>query len=198
MKTSVVVLLFGLVALSTADYNGRLRHVPVKSYGQPAPVVEEAAVVVEEEPVYKAAVKAVHRAPAPIRVSTPDYNSGYKYDEEKSRLEDDQAKNAHYSFGSAIDDGIMDHSHIRQETRDGLKVEGSYAYSDGYFKRVVNYIADENGYRIVSESVEPISETGPNVDLVNGKADVHTNIGGVDNQYSVSASEIPLLKNLKH
>ncbi|OXA62626.1 Larval cuticle protein A3A, partial [Folsomia candida] len=142
---------------------------------------------------YKAAVKTpVHKTP--IRVAT-DYNSGYKYDDERHRIEDDQAKNAKYSFGSAIDDGIMDHSHIRQETRDGLKVEGSYAYSDGYFKRVVNYVADENGYRVVSESAEPISESGPNVDLVNGKADIHTQIDGVDNQYSVSAAEI--LKPMK-
>lgn len=48
---------------------------------------------------------------------------------------------------------------------------------------------------MVSESAEPISESGPNVDLVNGKADIHTQIDGVDNQYSVSAAEI--LKPMK-
>lgn len=71
---------------------------------------------------YKAAVKSVVKAP--IRVSAPaveSYSNDYKYDHE--RVAEDQAKSAHYSFGSAIDDGIQDLSNIRQETRDGLKVK---------------------------------------------------------------------------
>lgn len=41
-----------------------------------------------------------------------------------------------------------------------------------------------------SETVEPLGEDGPQVDLVNGKAEVRTQIGGVDTQYSVSADEL--------
>ncbi|CAG7833224.1 unnamed protein product, partial [Allacma fusca] len=78
-----------------------------------------------------------------------------------------------YSFAAAVDDGIMDHSHVREEQRDGSKVTGSYSYSDGYVKRTVKYVADENGYRVISEESEDIGD-GPNVDKKNGKADVHT------------------------
>lgn len=39
------------------------------------------------------------------------------------------------------------------------------------------------------EESEPIG-AGPNIDLVNGKADVHTQVGGVDTQYSINADEI--------
>ena len=42
---------------------------------------------------------------------------------------------------------------------------------------------------VCSEESEPIGG-GPNVDLVNGKADVHTHVDGVDTQYSVKADEI--------
>lgn len=37
----------------------------------------------------------------------------------------------------------------REEHRNGLNVEGSYGYSDGFVRRTVNYVADENGYRIL-------------------------------------------------
>lgn len=43
---------------------------------------------------------------------------------------------------------------------------------------------------IYSESVEPLGEEGPQVDLVNGKAEVHTQIAGVNTQYGVSADEL--------
>lgn len=60
-----------------------------------------------------------------------------------------QAESARYAFASAVNDGIYDNSHVRQEVRDGLKTTGMYAFSDGYFKRTVHYEADENGYRVV-------------------------------------------------
>lgn len=70
--------------------------------------------------------------------------------EEQERLiREEQAKNAHYTFGTMIDDKINDHSIQRQETRDGLALKGMYSYSDGFFKRTVHYEADENGYRVV-------------------------------------------------
>lgn len=64
-------------------------------------------------------------------------------------MRDEQARNAHYAFGTSIDDKINDHSIQREEVRDGLALRGMYSYSDGFFKRTVHYEADENGYRVV-------------------------------------------------
>lgn len=60
-----------------------------------------------------------------------------------------QAENAKYSFQTYFKDTINDNSQTRAEVRDGLKLKGFYSYSDGYYKRTVHYIADENGYRVV-------------------------------------------------
>lgn len=62
---------------------------------------------------------------------------------------EEEAKNAHYSFSSSVQDSINDHAIVRSETRDGLALKGMYSYSDGFFKRTVHYEADENGYRVV-------------------------------------------------
>lgn len=62
--------------------------------------------------------------------------------------EEDQARSAQYSFSSNIDDGINDNQMSRSEARDGLAVTGMFSYSDGFFKRTVHYLADENGYRV--------------------------------------------------
>ncbi|CAL8070623.1 unnamed protein product [Orchesella dallaii] len=206
MKTQVALLLFGFVAFASA--NRKLQQVPIKSYGAPAAtsvLIEEKDASYDELPAAPAA-PVVHKNPtrvvekAPIRVSTHTKNDDYapapsrKTQLEHEEYAEEQNKNAQYSFASAVDDGIMDHSHVRQESREGKKVTGSYGYSDGYFKRTVNYEADENGYRVVAETVEPISDHGPQVDLVNGKADIHTQIGGVDTQYSVNADELAQLK----
>lgn len=59
-----------------------------------------------------------------------------------------QAQDAHYSFSSAVQDGINDNHHTREEQRDGLSLRGRYSYSDGFFKRTVHYEADEKGYRV--------------------------------------------------
>lgn len=69
--------------------------------------------------------------------------------EEERLLREEQAKSAHYSFSTSIDDKINDHTIQRQETRDGLALHGSYSYSDGYFKHTIHYEADQNGYRVV-------------------------------------------------
>nr|CAD7416756.1 unnamed protein product [Timema poppensis] len=60
-----------------------------------------------------------------------------------------QAENAKYTFSSSVEDGIMDTSHVRQETRDGLKLNGLYSYSDGFYMRTVHYEADDQGYRVI-------------------------------------------------
>jgi len=198
MKSHAAIALLGMIALTNAYAPPRkLPAAPVpKNYA--ATVVDtyvEEEPIIQEEKVYKAPVRHVERQP--IRVaydeekvhSRAGYESAALKRERDDELQQDYARNAQYSFASAVDDGIMDQSHIRQETRDGLKVTGSYAYSDGFFKRTVNYEADENGYRVVAETVEPISETGPVVDL-NGRAEVHTHIGGIQTQYSVTGDEL--------
>jgi len=129
----IALILLGLTALSAADYNLRMRpSVPVKAYGQPVAEVEE----VMEEPVqYKAAVKSVVKTPIRV-VSEPvmstyaatGYSSTRQEKEQNERVAEEQSKNAKYSFGSAIDDGIMDHSHVRQESREGGKVSFELFY----------------------------------------------------------------------
>ena len=56
---------------------------------------------------------------------------------------------ASYHFGSHVRDGIKGGQIHREETRDGPKVSGSYSYSDGFVLRMVEYEADENGYRVI-------------------------------------------------
>lgn len=69
----------------------------------------------------------------------------------KKKPEEDQEalKTAHYSFTSDVKDDINDNHMSRSETRDGSTLKGMYSYSDGFFKRTVHYIADENGYRVI-------------------------------------------------
>lgn len=98
-------------------------------------------------------------------------------------------KNAHYSFASSVQDSINDHSITRQETRNGLALSGMYSYSDGFFKRTVHYEADEGGYRVVKEEIEPIGD-GPRINPL-GKADVSSSLAG---SYSITAEDIAPVK----
>ncbi|XP_055625209.1 uncharacterized protein LOC129767933 [Toxorhynchites rutilus septentrionalis] len=109
-------------------------------------------------------------------------------------LEEYQAKSAHYSYDSSINDSISDSTITRQETREGLALKGMYAYSDGFFKREVHYVADDKGYRVVKEISIPIGD-GPQEDP-NGKADVSSSLYG---SYSITADDIakPSKKNAK-
>ncbi|XP_062555357.1 uncharacterized protein LOC134220342 [Armigeres subalbatus] len=108
-------------------------------------------------------------------------------------LEQIQAKSAHYSYDSSITDTISDQTVQRQETREGLALKGMYAYSDGFYKREVHYVADDKGYRVVKEISTPIGD-GPQEDP-NGKADVSSSLSG---SYSITADDIarPLNKKL--
>lgn len=81
--------------------------------------------------------------------SSIEDNTPTTEDEEARIYREEQARNAHYTFGSSIDDSINDHSIHRQETRNGLALKGMYSYSDGWYKRTIHYEADENGYRVV-------------------------------------------------
>lgn len=66
-----------------------------------------------------------------------------------SEAEKYQNSHAKYQFATKIDDRINDLTNERNEIRNGLAVEGSYSYSDGYTKRTVFYIADDKGYRVI-------------------------------------------------
>ncbi|XP_055601156.1 uncharacterized protein LOC129749999 [Uranotaenia lowii] len=106
-------------------------------------------------------------------------------DGDEETLEELQAKSAQYSYDSSIKDSISDQSITRQESREGLALKGMYAYSDGFYKREVHYVADEKGYRVVKELSIPIGD-GPKVDP-NGKADVSSSLSG---SYSITADDI--------
>lgn len=88
-----------------------------------------------------AAIASIQHEQVPITRTT--------FDEEKLLREADEAKNAHYSFSSSVQDTINDHAISRSETRDGLALTGMYSYSDGFFKRTVHYQADQDGYRVL-------------------------------------------------
>ncbi|GJQ78187.1 hypothetical protein Trydic_g2517 [Trypoxylus dichotomus] len=103
---------------------------------------------------------------------------------ELAEIELEQNKNAKYAFESDIQDHINDLTQRRFEERDGLNVRGAYEYSDGYLKRRVHYIADENGFRIVKEETEPLP--GPQVDL-NGVASVTNKAHGTELKYTVKS-----------
>lgn len=102
----------------------------------------------------------------------------------------EQAKSAYYNFETSVHDSINDHSNVRTETREGLALKGMYSYSDGFFKRTVHYEADEDGYRVVNESVEPLNTEGPKFNP-KGKADVSSSLTG---DYSIGIQDFRLTK----
>lgn len=104
---------------------------------------------------------------------------------------EEQAKSAHYKFGTSVHDTINDHEHIRQEVRDGLALKGMYSYSDGFFRRTVHYEADEGGYRVVKEEIEPIGDgDGPKFNP-KGQAAVKSTLAG---DYSITVDDFRLNK----
>ncbi|KAL7011961.1 hypothetical protein ACKWTF_014531 [Chironomus riparius] len=101
-----------------------------------------------------------------------------------------QAKSAHYEFGTSVRDTINDHEHVRQEVRDGLTLKGMYSYSDGFFRRTVHYEADEGGYRVTKEEIQPITGDGPKFNP-KGQADVKSTLSG---DYSITVDDFRLNK----
>lgn len=95
------------VPVPQSSYAG---HSPARTYGSAA-----AAAAMEEE--YDR--EHDHHHEHEHEETDEEYRAREAEDE---RINQEQAKSAQYSFASAVDDGIMDHSHVRQETRDGLKV----------------------------------------------------------------------------
>ncbi|CAG9770841.1 unnamed protein product [Ceutorhynchus assimilis] len=88
-----------------------------------------------------------------------------------NEYEKQQNMAARYKYSSNIDDHISDLTHQHEEEREGLAVKGMYSYSDGFYKRNVQYVADENGYRVIGESAVPLD--GPHIDL-SGTASVQS------------------------
>ncbi|XP_055905136.1 cuticle protein 7 [Eupeodes corollae] len=125
-------------------------------------------------------------------LAAPQRNLSASELEEKAEIEKIQNESAHYSFDSSVNDDINDQALQRTETRDGTKVEGSYSYSDGYVRRTVHYVADENGYRIVKEDMEEIGE-GP-IFNPNGQADIS---GSQIGQYSIKLDQSDNEKHYK-
>nr|XP_014270748.1 uncharacterized protein LOC106677373 isoform X2 [Halyomorpha halys] len=108
-----------------------------------------------------------------------------------NKIKDDiRIQNAKYEFSTAQKDGISDLIHNRTETRQEGKVTGSYAYSDGFFLRKVNYVADRNGYRIISEETVPLPGNGPKVNP-DGTAHIKIDVGGHPLHYVVHGGELP-------
>ncbi|KAH1011256.1 hypothetical protein HUJ04_000668 [Dendroctonus ponderosae] len=97
-----------------------------------------------------------------------------------------QAQNAKYQFSSNIDDGINGNLHQRIEVRDGLSVNGRYSYSDGYHKRTVFYEADDKGYRVVKEEIEPIQNP---LGIPDGHAKVSSYIAGKTVKYEINKND---------
>lgn len=103
---------------------------------------------------------------------------------------EEQAKSAFYNFGTSVRDTINDHEHVRHEEREGLALKGMYSYSDGFFRRTVHYVADEGGYRVTKEEVEPINSDGPKFNP-NGQAEVRSSLAG---DYSITVDDFRLNK----
>lgn len=141
----------------------------------------------ENIPVQRQRFASIPAAPIVTPRQEPEqFNRNLDNEEE---IKNQENKNAHYSFASSVQDSINDHSITRQETRNGLALNGMYSYSDGFFKRTVHYEADEGGYRVVKEEIEPIGD-GPRINPL-GKADVSSSIAG---SYSITAEDIAPVK----
>jgi hypothetical protein len=104
---------------------------------------------------------------------------------------EEQNQNAHYNFKTSVLDTINDHEHVRQEVREGLALKGMYSYSDGFFRRTVHYEADEGGYRVTKEEIQPIGDgEGPKFNP-NGQADVRSSLTG---DYKITVDDFRLNK----
>lgn len=99
---------------------------------------------------------------------------------EQEELERIQNESAQYSFDSSVDDQINDGQIHREEVREGGSVHGSYSYSDGFVKRTVEYVADQDGYRVVNEKTEDVGN-GPQFNP-DGQANVQ---GSLIGKYSI-------------
>ncbi|XP_070501478.1 uncharacterized protein Cpr51A [Chironomus tepperi] len=128
----------------------------------------------------------------PVAVTTQETTERVRSTTEELTSEEleHQAKSAHYEFGTSVRDTINDHEHTRQEIREGLALKGMYSYSDGFFRRTVHYEADEGGYRVTKEEIQPITGDGPKFNP-RGQAEVKSTLAG---DYSITVDDFRLNK----
>lgn len=110
-------------------------------------VVKKVRVVAEKPATQEVQVDSV--VFPEVTEARPAIKNERNIDDLEKERQQEEAKNAHYSFSSSVQDTINDNTIVRSESRDGLALMGMYSYSDGFFKRTVHYQADENGYRVV-------------------------------------------------
>lgn len=162
----------------------------------PLPPLEEQPIIVENIPVKRVDTTTVrsiqnrHRVaslplpPAPISTTSRPRTTT---EPETSEELEEQSRSAYYKFGTSVHDTINDHEHVRQEVREGLALKGMYSYSDGFFRRTVYYEADEGGYRVVKEEIQPIGD-GPKFNP-EGEAAVKSTLTG---DYNISIDDFRL------
>lgn len=175
-------------------------NIPISSTEAP---LEEKPIVVENipsKPVDITTVRSIlnrqrltNIAPIPLPPAPLTTTFKPRTTTEPTTLEEleEQAKSAHYKFGTSVHDTINDHEHVRQEVREGLALKGMYSYSDGFFRRTVYYEADEGGYRVVKEDIEPVGDgEGPKFNP-DGKAAVKSTLTG---NYDITVDDFWLNK----
>ncbi|KAI9558985.1 hypothetical protein GHT06_015774 [Daphnia sinensis] len=118
----------------------------------------------------------------------PTDGSGGAPLEESERFDTRASRNASYHFRSDVRDGIKGGQLHREETRRGAQVNGSYSYSDGFVLRTVEYQADENGYRVIKETMRRIGN-GPKENTA-GVANVQTEAHGRKNRYTIRGTNL--------
>lgn len=116
-----------------------------------APIQQAAPQKFQQQPSFEQAPAAPVRRPAKARPASvaPLSSVSAAQSEDDLAIIQQQNANAKYAFASNVENSIQDNALQRQEVRDGLALRGMYSSSDGFFKRTVNYEADENGYRII-------------------------------------------------
>lgn len=150
-------------------------------------IVEPAVVRSIQNRQKVAELPPVPTAAAPTSTSRPRTTTEAATSEELK----EQDQNAYYNFKTSVHDTINDHEHVRQEVREGLALKGMYSYSDGFFRRTVHYEADEGGYRVVKEEIQPIGDgDGPKFNP-KGQADVQSSLTG---DYSITVDDFRLNK----
>merc|ERR1739844_323703 len=108
-----------------------------------------------------------------------------EHNHDQHHIDEEAARNARFNFGYTIQDDINGAVVQRAEKREGLNVSGEYSYSDGFFKRTVAYVADENGYRVTKMTSEAIGN-GPVTNKL-GRAIVQMFVSGINTEYAIQA-----------
>jgi hypothetical protein len=114
-----------------------------------------------------------------------------KANQEKSAEESYAPATQPREFGYSVNDGIKGANQVRHETWNNGTMTGMYAYPLGGLDwMVVNYVADDKGFRVVSEKKVTESELMGGHSAVNGSADVDIDRDGSKTSYTVKANEI--------